>query len=110
VPLDRRYKQTEGASPRPEAREQAYARVKLVQARRQARSLQGEERYTSAESGSIGAGQGARTMINTARAADQVASNQTFRDEGSGVFGAGSSSADARKEARFGRGKLDLYS
>ena len=106
--MDRRYKQTEGASPRPEAREQAYARVKLVQARRQSRSLQGEERYTSAESGSSGAGQGA--MINSARAADQLASSQTFKDEGSGVFGAGSSSADARKEARFGRGKSDLYS
>lgn len=106
--MDRRYKQTEGASPRPQAREEAFARAKLAQARMQARSLQGEGRYTGAESGSAGVGQGA--MINSARAADRIESNQTFTEQGSGAFGADSSSTDARREARFGRGKLDLYS
>lgn len=105
--MDRRYTQNKGASVRPAARAEAFARANLARSRVRARSMRGDERYTSADSGSNGASMGA--LIASARAADQAGLNQAFEQEGSGAYGAGPSFEDARREARFGRGKLDLY-
>lgn len=105
--MDLRYSQNKGASTRPQLRAEALTRAKLAQARVQGRSMRGEERYTSAMSGTNGYAMGA--LITGARAADRLEGDRQFLLEGSGVYGAAPSSEDARRDARLGRGKLDLY-
>lgn len=101
--MDGRYRETKGASPIQGLREQALIRAKLARARVSNRPSEGDDHsYSTGVGGTV-------DFMSSVRAADRAERNQAFEQEGSGVFGGKASSLSARKDARLGQGKKDLY-
>jgi hypothetical protein len=91
--VDRRYRQTAGASRSGSARQEALVRAKLARARLSARST-----GPGNESGPKSIDPYAAVDILRARSAQKADRNRVFQEEGSGVYGAAPALDDARRQ------------
>jgi hypothetical protein len=91
--MDRRYRETAGASRAASARSEALARAKLARARIDARSARGRGNEDGPKSADPFGGATAFRL----RAAQEASRGQVFREEGSGVLGARPSLDEARR-------------
>lgn len=104
--MDRRYNENKGASDRTSRRSEALVRARLASARVGMRSTTADDWR-----GSTSRGESIENLarLNSARSSDRRERNERFELEGSGVLGAKPAFDDARRDARLGRGRLDLY-
>lgn len=91
--MDRRYRETAGASRAASARSEALARAMLARARIDARSARARGNQQGPQSADPFGGATAFRL----RAAQESSRGQVFREQGSGVFGARQSLREARR-------------
>lgn len=105
--MDRRYNENRGASDSASRRSEALVRSRLASARVGMRSTTADDwRGSTSRAESIDN----LARLNSARSSERLERNRRFDLEGSGVLGAKPALYDARREAKIGRGRLDLYS